>query len=66
MYSDSMGVLMMLIIGSEKRELSVIGVIQVLLSQHLFDFLGSFELTKMAKNDFRENIFASVAPGVEM
>ncbi|KFV60009.1 Patatin-like phospholipase domain-containing protein 7, partial [Gavia stellata] len=52
--------------GGEKRELSVIRVIQVLLSQHLFDLLGSLELAKPAKNDFRENIFASVSPEVGM
>ncbi|KFP59056.1 Patatin-like phospholipase domain-containing protein 7, partial [Cathartes aura] len=50
--------------GGKKRELSVIRVIQVLLSQHLFDLLGSSELTKTAKNDFGENIFAAAAPGV--
>lgn len=54
----------MFIIDSEKRELSVIRVTQVLLCQHLFDFLGSLELTKTAKNYFGENIFSSVAPGV--
>lgn len=62
--SDSIGILIMFIIDSEKREQSVIGVIQVLLSEHLCDLLGLLELTKTAKNDFGENIFASVAPGV--
>lgn len=42
-HSDSAGILIMMIIDSEKRGVSVISVTQVLLSQHLFDLL---ELTK--------------------
>lgn len=38
--SDSMGILIMFIIDSEEKELSVIRVIQVLLSQLLVDLLG--------------------------
>lgn len=38
--SDSMGILIMFIIDSEEKELSVIRVIQVLLSQLLIDSLG--------------------------
>lgn len=59
-----MGILTVFIIDSERGELSVVRVIQVLLSQHLFDLLGSLELTKTAKNYFGENIFASIAPEV--
>ncbi|KFO76747.1 Patatin-like phospholipase domain-containing protein 7, partial [Cuculus canorus] len=49
--------------GGGKRGLSVTRVLQVLLSQHLFDSLGSSESTKTAKNGFGENIFVSISPG---